>query len=130
MIVKLLTEHHLEFLSLKGGCTGLSESTLVKMPYCWKSLGATHVIFILVVCCIPAHLLYIVQDNARGYQLQLNYEKISINFFVKLQRGSYMSAPVLLNLLNELGKRDKMQGSPTKLNLYFWSGSRYNKVPF
>ena len=33
MIVKLLTE----FLSLKGGCTGLSESTLVKMPHCWKS---------------------------------------------------------------------------------------------
>ena len=31
MIVKLLTEHHLEFLSLKGGCTGSSESTLVKM---------------------------------------------------------------------------------------------------
>ena len=37
MIVKLLTEIHLEFLSLKGGCTGLSESTLVKMPHCWKS---------------------------------------------------------------------------------------------
>ena len=34
MSVKLLTEHHLEFLSLKGGCTGLSESTLVKMPHC------------------------------------------------------------------------------------------------
>ena len=30
MIVKLLTEYHLEFQSLKGGCTGLSESTLVK----------------------------------------------------------------------------------------------------
>ena len=30
MIVKLLTEHHLEFLSLKGGCKGWSESTLVK----------------------------------------------------------------------------------------------------
>ena len=28
MSVKLLTEHHLEFLSLKGGCTGSSESTL------------------------------------------------------------------------------------------------------
>ena len=27
--VKLLTEHHLEFLSLKVGCTGSSESTLV-----------------------------------------------------------------------------------------------------
>ena len=37
MIVKLLTEHHLEFLSLKEGCSGTSESTLVKMPHCWKS---------------------------------------------------------------------------------------------
>ena len=37
MSVKLLTEHHLEFLSYKGGCTGLSEFTLVKMPHCWKS---------------------------------------------------------------------------------------------
>ena len=37
MIVKLLTEHHLEFLNLKGGCTGSSESTHVKMPHCWKS---------------------------------------------------------------------------------------------
>ena len=37
MSVKLLTEHHLEFLSLKGGCTGSSKSTPVKMPHCWKS---------------------------------------------------------------------------------------------
>ena len=37
MSVKLLTEHHLEFLSLKGGFIALSESTLVKIPYCWKS---------------------------------------------------------------------------------------------
>ena len=38
MSVKLLTEHHLEFLSLKGGCTGSSEFTLVKMPHLgWKS---------------------------------------------------------------------------------------------
>ena len=34
MNVKLLTEHHFEFLSLKGGS---SESTLVKFPHCWKS---------------------------------------------------------------------------------------------
>ena len=34
---KLLTEHHLEFLSLKGGCTGSSESPVVKMPHCCKS---------------------------------------------------------------------------------------------
>ena len=40
MSVKLLTEHHMEFLSLKGGCRGSSESTLVKMPHCWKSRAA------------------------------------------------------------------------------------------
>ena len=37
MIVKLLTEDHLKFLSLKGGCRGLSESTHVEMSHCWKS---------------------------------------------------------------------------------------------
>ena len=37
MSVKLLTEHHLDSLSLKGGCTGSSESTLVKMPPRLKS---------------------------------------------------------------------------------------------
>ena len=37
MIVNLLPEHHLEFLSLKRGCTDSSESTHVKMPYCWIS---------------------------------------------------------------------------------------------
>ena len=37
MIVMLLTEHHLEFLSLKGGCRGSSEPTHAKMPHCWKS---------------------------------------------------------------------------------------------
>ena len=43
MSVKLLTEHHLEFLSVEGGCTGSSESlTLVKMPHCWKSHAVAH----------------------------------------------------------------------------------------
>ena len=44
MIAKLLTEHRLEFLSLKGGCRGLSESTLVKIPHCWKSHALAHLI--------------------------------------------------------------------------------------
>ena len=42
LTVKRQTEHHLEFLSLKGGFPGLSESTLVKMPNCWKSHVAAH----------------------------------------------------------------------------------------
>ena len=39
---KLLTEHHLEFLSLKGGCKGSSMSTLVKKPHCCKSPVTAH----------------------------------------------------------------------------------------
>ena len=44
MIVKLLTEHNLEFLSLKGGHRGSSESTLVKMSHCRKSHALAHLI--------------------------------------------------------------------------------------
>ena len=44
MIVKLLTEQHLEFLSLKGGCRGSSDSTHAKMSNCWKSHALAHFI--------------------------------------------------------------------------------------
>ena len=37
MSIKLLTEQHFELLRLKGGWTGSSESTLVKIPHSWKS---------------------------------------------------------------------------------------------
>ena len=52
MSVKVLTEQHLEFLRLKGGCTGSSESTLVKMPHfieitLWLNCI---VVFMCVVC--------------------------------------------------------------------------------
>ena len=40
MIFKLLTEHLLEFLSLKEGYRVSSESILVKMSNCWKSHAA------------------------------------------------------------------------------------------
>ena len=43
MIVQLLTELHLEFLSLKAGCRGSAESTLVKMSNCWKSHAAAQI---------------------------------------------------------------------------------------
>ena len=35
-----------------------------------------------------------------------------------VHRGSYMSAHILLNLLNELGERDKMRGLPSILSLF------------
>ena len=44
MIVKLHTKHHLEFLSLKGGCRGSSESTIVKMSICLKSHATAQIL--------------------------------------------------------------------------------------
>ena len=39
-----------------------------------------------------------------------------------------MSAHVLLNLLNELGKGDKMQGSPSILSLFHNEFNKFNKT--
>ena len=47
MIVELLTERHLEFLSLKGGGTGSCESTLVKLSNCWKSHALAHIVKVI-----------------------------------------------------------------------------------
>ena len=65
MSVKLLTEHNLEFLSLKCGLIGSSKSTLVKMPHCWKSHAGLINIMLLfsgssAICCGR------VQYNNRG----------------------------------------------------------------
>ena len=54
MLVMLLTEHYLDFLSLKGGCTGSSDSIHVKLPHCWKSHVAADYILglsVLIVHC-------------------------------------------------------------------------------
>ena len=51
MSVELLTEHNLEFLSLKGGCTDSSESTHVKMPHCWKSRVTANLLFLKLYFC-------------------------------------------------------------------------------
>ena len=43
-------------------------------------------------------------------------------------RGSYMSAHVLLNTLNELGKRDKMRGLPRILSLFRNEFNKFNNT--
>ena len=45
-----------------------------------------------------------------------------------LHRGSCMSAHVLLNLLNELGKRDKMRGLPSILSLFRNEFNKFNNT--
>ena len=45
-----------------------------------------------------------------------------------INRGSYMSAHVLLNLLNELGKRDKMRGLSSILSLFRNEFNKFNNT--
>ena len=58
MSVKLLTENHLECLSLKGVCTGSSESTLVKIPHCWKSHLAANIHIVTKCVMLPLTFLH------------------------------------------------------------------------
>ena len=45
-----------------------------------------------------------------------------------IYRGSYMSAHVLLNLLNELEKRDKMRGLSSILSLFRNEFNKFNNT--
>ena len=47
---------------------------------------------------------------------------------VPTYRGSYMSAHVLLNSLNKLGKRDKMRGLPSILSLFRNEFNKFNNT--
>ena len=58
-----------------------------------------------------------------NYRYQRFKTKVSI-----VHRGSYMSAHVLLNLLNELGKRDKMRGLPSILSLFRNEFNKFNNT--
>ena len=82
MTVKLLTEYNLEFLSLKGGCTGSSESTLVKMSNCWKSRAAAHLIYYYFfqtkVASISIPNIYSTSGNCRYKD---NEQLLTIKFF-------------------------------------------------
>ena len=50
LTIKLLTEHNLEFLSLKVGCTGSSESTLVKVQHFCESRVEAHLHSYIEAC--------------------------------------------------------------------------------
>ena len=71
------------------------------------------------VGCHPWHS----EEETQGTQ-----ETQNTNSQMTLNRGSYMSAHVLLNLLNELGKRDKMRGLPSILSLFRNEFNNFNKT--
>ena len=64
-------------------------------------------------CCVPMK-----RQTLSFWRRKQARLKISLN------RGSYTSAHVLLNLLNKLGKRDKMRGLPSSLSLF---RNKFNK---
>ena len=66
MIVKLLTEHHLEFLGLKGGYRGSSESAHVKMPHCWKSRALAQLLHYITSKLIPEVHQWSISTEFRG----------------------------------------------------------------
>ena len=47
---------------------------------------------------------------------------------ISLYKGSFVSAHFLLNLLNELGKRDKMRGLPSILSLLRNEFNKFNNT--
>ena len=59
----------MEFLCLKGGCTGSSESTLSKMAHCWKSHIAAHFKNDLIVTKIllPPYTSYVPNLSGGGH---------------------------------------------------------------
>ena len=56
------------------------------------------------------------------------YSTMRDKFCCEINRGSYMSAHVLLNLLNEFGKRDKMRGLPSILSLFRNEFNEFNNT--
>ena len=106
MRVQLLTEHQLEFLSLKGSCTGSTESTFVKMPHCWKSHVTAHIFFQSVVSTKRTPLRKSARSMRRGLpdRNHSNKEVISIGEETKEVSGRLANTD---NSDGAVTKRDK-----------------------
>ena len=92
MTVKLLTEHHLERLSFKGGCTGSSESTLVKMPHCWKSHVTAQLFSLFQLLFSLFALIFVTWPN--GQLLFFCYIDIWVSSYF-VSKSQYRSLPLL-----------------------------------
>ena len=105
MSVKLLTEHLLEVLSLKGGCTGSSESTLVIMPLCWKSHVTAHVINCLQGnTLITEEGLWFVRHICQHTVPCFFHLEIIANFkvlLISIAQSQYLSSMLIQNVLKK-----------------------------
>ena len=53
---------------------------------------------------------------------------LSESCFYDIDRGSYMSAHVLLNLLNELGQKIRCKGVPSILSVFPNKFNKFNNI--
>ena len=71
--------------------------------------------------------MYTIRKGTRNVSTQkwdINYFTITFKVILfKLKRGSYTCTQILLNLLNELTKRDEMRGLP----FYLFFRNEFNK---
>ena len=72
---------------------------------------------LLVTVCV-----WIIKLGTNTYVFEIYY------IYQCLRWGSYMSAHVLLNLFNELRKRDKMRGPPSILSLFRNEFNKFNNT--
>ena len=126
MPVKLPTEHHLDFISLKGAAQARLNLHLSKCHIVGNHMSRLKSIFWLSW-----------KDDWMPWTEQRNmsliftfpiYSNILLDEVHLIHRGSYMSAHVLLNLLNKLGKRDIMRGLLSILSLYRNKFNKFNNT--
>ena len=97
MSVELPTEQHLEFLSLKGDRTGLSESTLVEMPHCWNSHVTAHFSYF--------QLCHKGCDREEGLDLKVSIIRLCQSACLILYTHRYRDTEIQIDRQNDSGGR-------------------------
>ena len=131
MSIKLLNEYHLEFLSLKGGCTGSSESTFVKMPNCWKSHVAAQIPYLLnnqrskTTICVEIYSKFVHSHPGTEtivfvtdlIQLFHNQETALAPTCVTLDKPLLIGQDTIDHMADEMNETRDMIGCPTVLQI-------------
>ena len=74
------------------------------------------------ICLWNDHVFNLKTEYGKSSRVLINHFR---TIFICIHRGSYMSAHVLLNLFNDLGKTDEMRGLPSIFSLF---GNKFNKL--
>ena len=77
-----LTENHMEFLSLKGGCTGSSESTLVRMSHSWKANVAARLFLFTVIVFLMKFTQIDVLGEDRDFDRSFKVSYHAVKFYL------------------------------------------------